>query len=184
MMIDYEFTNDWFKITAEPLWRQIIPRFSIKRALEIGSFEGQSAVWLLEHCPGVDLTCVDTWEGSLGEHDDIDMAAVERRFDANTAGRATKVKGRSFDMLRAYPAACFDFIYIDGSHRACDVLADGALAWPLLKTGGLMIFDDYFWGPELPASQRPKTAIEAFMNCFEGQFTPLIIGAQVALTKV
>jgi hypothetical protein len=33
----------------------------------------------------------------------------------------------------------------DGSHRARDVLEDAVLSWPLLKVGGIMLFDDYLW---------------------------------------
>ena len=40
---------------------------------------------------------------------------------------------------------CFDFIYIDGSHIAKDVLTDACMAWPLLMPKGLMVFDDYMW---------------------------------------
>ena len=36
----------------------------------------------------------------------------------------------------------FDFIYVDASHRAPDVLLDAVLAFQLLRIGGLIIFDD------------------------------------------
>lgn len=39
----------------------------------------------------------------------------------------------------------FDLIYIDGSHMRVDVMMDAVLAWPLLKAGGVMVFDDYEW---------------------------------------
>jgi len=40
----------------------------------------------------------------------------------------------------------FDFIYVDGSHVAKDVLTDACMAWPMLTVGGVMCFDDYGWG--------------------------------------
>ena len=51
--------------------------------------------------------------------------------------------GRSQDLLRAMTGEPFDLVYIDASHEAADVLADAVLAWPLLKPGGFLGFDDY-----------------------------------------
>lgn len=61
----------------------------------------------------------------------------------------------------------FDLIYIDGSHEAPDVLSDATLSFPLLKVGGVMIFDDYLWrsargGP----LHSPKLAVDAFLNIY------------------
>ncbi len=60
---------------------------------------------------------------------------------------------------------------MDGSHQAPDVLADAVFAFPLLKVGGLMIFDDYLWSMELPGQQdsfnMPKPAIDAFVNIYQ-----------------
>ena len=39
----------------------------------------------------------------------------------------------------------FDFVYVDGSHQAPDVLVDAVLSALLLRKGGLLVFDDYFW---------------------------------------
>ena len=36
----------------------------------------------------------------------------------------------------------FDFVYVDGSHLALDVLVDAALAWRLLSPGGVLVFDE------------------------------------------
>lgn len=36
----------------------------------------------------------------------------------------------------------FDVIYVDGNHEYRDVLHDGLLSWNLLKSDGIMIFDD------------------------------------------
>lgn len=36
-----------------------------------------------------------------------------------------------------------DLLYIDGLHEAPDVLNDFLLAWPMLKDGSIVIFDDY-----------------------------------------
>lgn len=62
---------------------------------------------------------------------------------------------------------CFDFICIDGSHDACDVLSGALLAMALLRPGGLMCFDDFLWhaGDQNPL-HAPRIAIESFVNCY------------------
>ena len=64
----------------------------------------------------------------------------------------------------------FDFIYIDGSHRATDVLCDALLSFRLLKNNGVIVFDDYLWQEQLPYGidplRCPKIAIDAFTNIY------------------
>lgn len=47
--INYQFTQDWFQ-WAPSVWEQLIPHLpERKNFLEIGSFEGRSAVWTIEN---------------------------------------------------------------------------------------------------------------------------------------
>ena len=199
---DYEFTTDWFHY-AQYVWKEIIKhlpeRGRRRRLMEIGSFEGRSAVWIIEHImqSGDQLLCVDTWEGGE-EHAHIDMQAVEKRFDANIqrakrrhgGADVQKFKERSTWALAHQlrwvkdPDQLFDFIYIDGSHRAPDVLADAVMAWKLLRLGGIMIFDDYLWGDPRKPLSRPKAAIDAFMNIYGGEINVMNIGIQMIIKKV
>jgi predicted O-methyltransferase YrrM len=136
----------------------------------------------------VSLTCVDTWEGSIehrqGGPAEAAMSDVERRFDHNTrialekaakpvALRKLKQKSQHAlaGLITAGAGESFDLIYIDGSHEAPDVLADATMAFPLLRVGGTMIFDDYLWSMDRPGAQdvlrMPKPAIDAFMNLYQ-----------------
>ncbi len=190
--MDYEFSNHWFDMTARSLWDQAIPQFKIKTALEIGSFEGASACYLLERIPGLSLTCIDTWEGSdepgTRPHE---MGGVEARFDRNTMRAVQdgqtirKMRMRSDEALLGLNVekAQFDFIYIDGSHTAQNCLTDSVLCWLLLAKGGLMIWDDYHWAPDFPDWRRPKPAINAFLACYETLYHPVFMGPQVAVMK-
>ena len=81
--------------------------------------------------------------------------------------------------------ATFDVVYIDGSHQAPAVLADDAvMAFHLLRSGGLMIFDDYIWSME-PMGQQdplnmPKPATsDAFLNIFPNGKMQVVRGAPV-----
>ena len=74
-------------------------------------------------------------------------------------------------------------IYLDGSHEAPNVLFDGMLSWGLLKPGGVLIFDDYLWVPQLLAGHRPQLAIDLFLRYHSGQYDLLHHGYQVAISK-
>lgn len=164
----YEFTTDWVSQDAD-VWFEHLKDLKGKRGvrgLEIGSFEGRSAIWFLDHILTDDsarITCIDLFP----------EAEFEERFDRNieASGRAEKVeklKGYSQVVLRGLPLASYDFVYIDGCHRATCVLSDAVLSFELLKPGGILIFDDYLWGYKWKLSRHevPKLAIDAFLDVY------------------
>jgi predicted O-methyltransferase YrrM len=165
--------------------------------LEIGSFEGRSAVWLMENAmqDGDALTCVDTWKGSE-EHSQLNMLSVEEIFTNNIEMAEAKCRGRivcaeketsvEFLARRLYtvaPEGEFHFIYIDGSHIARHVLTDACMAWPLLKQGGLMVFDDYLWGENRDILHRPRLAVDMFVNLFAEELDIVHMGYQFVVRK-
>jgi predicted O-methyltransferase YrrM len=196
MADEYQFTKDWFN-WAPAVWEQLTPMLSGKAGqrnfLEIGSFEGRSSIWIAENMmqDGDYLRCIDTWEGGE-EHGEEDMSEVEERFRANLIVATEKFperlifqsKGTSVARLAQLQGkTMFDFIYIDGSHKAPDVLTDACMSWPLLKNEGLMVFDDYMWGNPRDALHRPKIAIDAFTNIF-GETTEIVhMGYQLVVRK-
>jgi predicted O-methyltransferase YrrM len=197
-MTEYQFTKDWFAWAPE-VWTQLIPLLpERKKFLEIGSFEGRSTVWIVENMmeDGGEIYCIDTWEGGE-EHSEEDMGTVEERFrhnrqllmDKYATRHISTEKGTSLERLAgwltpsAVPKEVFDFIYIDGSHRAPDVLTDACMAWPLLKPKGLMVFDDYMWGDPRDALHRPKIAIDAFTTIFGETAEIIHVGYQLVVRK-
>ena len=185
-MDNYEFTNQWFEKTAKPLWSQIINQTKPKKILEIGSYEGASICYLIDtlslHHDAFEINAIDTWDGGI-EHKErkINMKLVEERFKKNTS-LAIKKSKKSIELIThkeksinalsklitSKKSSYFDFIYIDGSHMASDVLSDAILSFELLKINGIMGFDDYLW--KLPNSNNlltnPKIAIDSFTNIF------------------
>jgi predicted O-methyltransferase YrrM len=195
-MSEYQFTKDWFG-WAPPVWEQLIPMLpgeaGKRNFLEIGSFEGRSTVWAMENMmqKGDYIYCIDTWEGGE-EHGAEDMQAVFERFKANTAIAKDKtkvVRGYAMDTSTTELASKiqdgfqYDFIYIDGSHIAKDVLTDACMAWPLLKPKGIMVFDDYVWGDPRDILHRPKAAIDAFTNIFAEEVEVIHVGYQLVVRK-
>jgi predicted O-methyltransferase YrrM len=194
MADEYQFTQDWFG-WAPAVWEQLIPMLPEgKRSfLEIGSFEGRSTVWIIENMmrKGDYILCIDTWKGGE-EHGAEDMDAVWQRFKSNMAiaekktgisagtARGTSVVGLADELAESNQ---YDFIYIDGSHTAPDVLTDACMAWPLLKPEGIMVFDDYMWGNPRDILHRPKPAIDAFCNIFAETAEIVHVGYQLAVRK-
>lgn len=151
--------------------------------LEVGSFEGKSSRWFLENWlthESSTLTCVDSWEGGM-EHQDstYNFKEIEQRFDYNLkpyAHKVLKVKGTSLDglsWLRANERQ-FHAAYIDGGHRARDVITDLILSHELVYKGGLVICDDYMWvSPDGNPANAPKLAIDAFLHIYGKEVSPI-----------
>ena len=194
-MSEYQFTQNWFGWGPQ-IWPELIKFLPGRKSfLEIGSFEGRSTVWTIEHMmeDGGEIYCIDTWGGGE-EHVNGEMDGAKFRFNENIRlvrekfpdRKVTSCTGLSTDWLPSL--ACeklkFDFIYIDGSHKAKDVLTDACMAWPLLKRDGLLVFDDYLWKPPgFALTQRPKMAIDAFVNIFEDELVMAHNGYQLIVRK-
>lgn len=147
-----EFTEDWTIQVREAWPEHVLPHVDIEAELhwlEIGSFEGRSALWIVENLlknPRSSLTCVDPWQPWPRYGDKIDFD-YEVSFDRNTrdVSQIVKRKGRSVDVLPTFSLRSFDGAYVDGNHDEEDVLQDARMVLPLVKLGGLMVFDDYGW---------------------------------------
>lgn len=180
--MSYQFTADWFSQNI-PEWSRQLSGLAQRecRLLEIGSYEGRSAVWLADNILNdarSSLVCIDTFDyqyfGKGGED----------RFDANIAAcpRASQIikrKNRSFDELRTCDLP-FDFAYIDGSHEGRDVMADWVQLFPLIKHGGLVCFDDYEWRDiHHTVHHEPKPAIDCIRELWADKIQVLSIGYQL-----
>lgn len=187
------FSQDWFLQNVKYWERLIVPRMVGKKGLnflEIGCFEGRATLWMLENIltgEGSRISVIDTFEGSF-EHRSLNLGDLENTFRKNIEKYESKVnvrKGYSSILLKKNnPEEKFDLIYIDGSHQAVDVLSDAILSFPLLKTGGIMIFDDYTWMLPGEPDNRPGIAINAFLEVYRGKYQLIHVGWQVFLEKL
>jgi hypothetical protein len=137
---------------------------------------------------------VDTFNGSrehwLSFHYLRQLPFIERRFDRNLAPFAARVEKRKAKSVAALGTLGleqrqFDLIYIDGSHVAIDVYRDDVPSWPLVKSRGIVIFDDYAWpGDDLPETLKPQLGIDAFLTTVSGRYCDLHRGYQLIIAKV
>lgn len=193
---EYDFTNDWFT-RAVPVWEKAMAPYKGKpdlQYLEVGMYEGRSVVWMLENVlthPTARVTGIDLfWDLTEFSPELMD------RFLANVkqAGGEGKIKtivGFSQEELRKLPLDTYDIIYIDGSHMGPDVLEDAVLVYRMLKNGGMIIFDDYWWHTDDPMFQGSedsdlrgsKLAIDVFIKFFGENFRIIHWSSQVILVK-
>jgi predicted O-methyltransferase YrrM len=163
---------NWFQSSQRNFERVLISyknKPSLK-FLQIGAYTGDASVWLLENILTDQtsiLVDVDTWAGSNENiHKTFNWQDVESVYDKkiSTFGNIKKYKGTSTEYLNSCNEQ-FDFIYIDGDHTADGVYSDAVLSLPLLKTGGVLAFDDYLWKHDTKNTKlEPKEGIDRFLQ--------------------
>ena len=183
----FEFVRPNFEEFLTPLAGRDDLKF-----LQLGVYTGDASLWMLENLGEIRLTDVDTWQGSDElAHKSIDFEDVYKIY-------LDKIKDYKIEIQRTttigYLLAqygCdrplgeyFDFIYVDAGHTTVDVILDGELSWPLLKSGGIMAFDDYTWqhhtgDPRL----APQVGIDLFLHRHELDYQLLTKNHQVWIKK-
>jgi hypothetical protein len=189
-----EYPN-WFELTAkENFERFLLPMAGLPylKFLQLGVYTGDATEWLSKNVlTGKNswLHDVDTWEGSDEEaHKSIDFHEVLKIYKKRLNNNAPVVPFAEttisylLDTARAR-SYTFDFIYIDADHTTVGVLMDAELSWPLLKSGGIMAFDDYTWGQELSPDLAPALGIDLFLARHNGEYHILAENAQVWIEK-
>jgi predicted O-methyltransferase YrrM len=202
--VNLRFSANWFAGKI-PLFQAATRHLAGKpdiAALEVGTFEGRCACWLLQHVLTHDtakLTCIDPFEWNTSFEHELSQAGHLQKFDERFSPevlfdeniralgaqhKVRKMKGRSRDLLPQLPQHAFDLIYIDGSHRSTDVLSDAVLSWELLKPGGVMIFDDYGLEAFCDARHNPSAAIDAFLSVYGDMCELRHVGYLLTLRKL
>ena len=166
--------------------------------LQLGAFTGDASVWLMDNILTNDtsyLTDVDTWEGSdeddhkSMDFDDVYNTYLNRLSDYEKYSRCYNYRTTTTNFLLSRLAEQrdhlveYDFIYIDADHTTVGVLLDAELSWPLLKSGGIMAFDDLTWGEHLPPSQSPKAGILLFAERHKSEFDLVVANTQYWIKK-
>jgi predicted O-methyltransferase YrrM len=185
-----QFTSDWLTPKLQPWFTSLAHlRDFPAQVLDVGSYEGRSCVAFLSLLPQSTVTAIDTF-GS----DEVTLKAeqpseVEGRFDNNVApfaGRVRKMKDRAANALDELLQGGheFDVIYLDAAKSRSAAIAHSVMAWPLLKIGGVLIWDDLKWGGSLPSRDRPSDAIHLFCDTFADSLEVLHCDRQMLIKKL
>ena len=160
-------TTDYFSINTY-YWDSIINKnFKEFSYLEIGSFEGNSALYILKNFKTKKVICIDVWDKFDNKDKDENLKTFER-FNSNLnefLGRFSFFKSTSDEYFKNNNEK-FDIIYIDGWHEASQVYKDINNSWDRLNLNGIIICDDYFYGDINlnTSSNLPANAINQFLS--------------------
>ena len=192
--------EEWFE-GQRYIWEAVVePIFRDRefcRALEIGTWEGGSACWILEKlCGGKDkrnqLVCIDHFDLMKTE----EGRARWETFQENiiSTGLAEKVRVipefstpalfKLMNEIVGREEMGFNLVYVDGSHRADDTLLDAEMAWRTSSEGCILIFDDYEWDQAVEGTiEHPMSGIDAFLTAHNAEYSLLSKGYQIIIRK-
>ena len=144
------------------LLRLLIRLVGARRALEIGTFTGYSALAVADALPADGrLVCCDIsdeWTRIARRY--WNEAGVAGRIDLRLAPAAETLR----DLLRDPGPGSFDFAFIDADKTGYDGYYEACLM--LLRSGGLMAFDNTLWSGKVadPAQTDADTMALRALN--------------------
>jgi len=185
------FTQTWFEDLAKKNFENFIePLFKDKpiNYLEIGCFEGNCTHYMFKNVlTNIEskATIIDPFEDSKTHPIMIDTFKNNLK---DYLERITIIKGYSNIELPKLNNETYDFIYVDGDHSALAAFQDGMYGFPLLKSGGIMIFDDYLWDYYEPGClenpKHPYGGINNFLASIEGKYNLVASNWQIVIQKI
>jgi len=202
----YNWTNDLpdntnAKVTFVKMLSQFITYKSCE-ILEIGTFAGTSVIGMLQYLPNANATTIDPWV-SYSEKEcatEINTSSLEKILEMNVeqtfyknilkAGfkeKVTAIKGDSafvlIDLIKQNKR--YDFIYVDGSHKAIDCYTDCLLSWQMLNENGIMAIDDYLYKISFTNEfENVQKGVDHFLEKIKGQYIILEKGYRIFIKKL
>ena len=189
----YSFTetHDWFSRHI-PSWEKLFPRVTScpPRALEIGSWEGRSAVYTLNNlcAKGGSIVCIDYFDALTTEHGRAHHDKLVHNLRVTGKPHRVMVDCSTPALMQLLEETAlaaddesergYDWIYVDGSHEAANTFLDAELAWRMARKGAIMVFDDYRWKrKDSDSPHHPRRGIDAFMMLRKGEYE-ILVGAE------
>jgi predicted O-methyltransferase YrrM len=161
-----------------------------RQIVEIGVYEGASSCFwsdfYMAH-PESRLISIDPFTGSSEHHENPENYPELENLELTARGNITKsdnaakieiIKGCSWDVFpelnrRHGDEPWIDLLYIDGAHDPTSVARDTTLYVPMVKSGGVVIFDDY-------AHPEVMRGVDGALNAFASMKTAIFTGWQLA----
>ena len=198
----YTFTQDWFSHNVAHLENAIKNEFPSKsniELLELGTFEGLSTVWFVERIPQIlkncliNITSVDDFRKDIKPLNGINMTNIRQNAlkniklanTINSPNKISFVQNSTNNFFRSNSLE-FDIVYIDGDHSSRQTIFDAMNAFEVLRSDGIIIFDDYLGGNGDYANLdvSPKFAIDTFVLLYSKQIKIIFQGYQLIVKKI
>jgi len=176
---------DWFSKNI-PCWEKIVNKINKIKYLEIGSFEGRSAVFVKELDNLESLVVVDIWK-NYDELKTVDFDKVYKNFNYNIGltekvGDIKIMKTTSDDFFynnKNY----FNLIYIDGYHHYEQVKKDFINSFNFLEKNGYIICDDFLWFYYDKIELNPMKAILEYYELYKSKLSVEFVYKQIIFKK-
>ncbi len=166
-----------------------------KTVIEIGVFQGETTFNMVNQISkkinDYKHYAIDTFDTSTDLPEENIESTKEiflNNLKESPPGLVEFMNMKSFDALielrnRGVKA---DLIYVDGDHRAPEVLQDAVLGFELLSIGGVMLFDDSVtWRYKGDITNSPKIAVDNFIQCYWDRLEVIEVsnGYQLAIRR-
>lgn len=180
-----KISSEFFSVNAYNFYKYLSLQPSDFKYLEIGSFEGGSAIYVSSRFNKSEIYCVDNWVKTEDGYSNLNFNNVEENFDFNIFNykNINKIKKSSDDFFQKNEKT-FDVIYVDGYHKAEQVFKDCVNSWKVLNNNGLMICDDYIWDNYKEVVNNPCYAINNFLDTINNYKVLKVSNSQLFLQKI
>lgn len=162
-----KISTDFFSINTY-YWNSIINKhFKEFSYLEIGSWEGNSALYILKNFKTKNVVCVDIWDLYNDKFKEEHLERFKNfKYNLKEFDKKFSFFKSTSDKFFENNNEKFDVIYIDGSHEAPQVYKDLNNSWNCLNNNGIIICDDYFYGSlyDKQSEEMPAISINKFLN--------------------
>ena len=181
-----KISSEFFSVNAYNFYNHLSSIKKDFKYLEIGSFEGGSAIYISRRFNESKIYCVDNWIKTEDGYSKIDFNDVEKNFDFNTKQYLNifKIK-KSSNNFFLDNLLYFDVIYVDGYHKASQVYKDCENSWKALNLNGILICDDYIWNHYSEIKDNPCFAVNSFLSKIKENYKILqVSNSQIFIKKI
>lgn len=164
---NYFFTLDIFsyRISVWEKHLQSLITAAGVNVLEVGCYQGMSSCWMLDKMlvhESDRLTCIDS---------KFELPFKENIAKSGSESKVTFLEGDTRKLLADCTPNSFDLINLQDRNKLSQHTEKNAiLAWKLVKSGGIIIFNYYGWRNPHNAQQNPKVGIDQFLNSVKDQW--------------
>ena len=177
-------SEDWFLFKTPLLISYFDKNYKIKNKivniLEIGSYEGRSAIFFSNFFKKPRIVCVDPFIDELYEN----LGEAYRNFLRNVKYfnniKIEKIIAKKFFIKNKN---YYDLIYIDGSHKFKDVYDDLINAYKFVKINKYILLDDVLWRKDY-LHKTPLDAINLFIKNYSKKILIIYCHEQMLIKKI
>jgi tetratricopeptide (TPR) repeat protein len=164
---NYLFTQDIFSYRIAVWEEQLQPLMKVSKveALEVGSYQGMSCCWLLDTILTREsdrFTCIDY---------NFNPKFKENLTKTGSESKVTLFEGNVHQLLTDCTPNSFNLINLQDPCKLVEHNEKNTLlAWQLLQSEGLIVFNYYGWRNPRNQDHNPQIGIDRFLNSVKGQW--------------